>query len=276
MQALYRGAVIIILLMGFAAKPALADGDIVDLDWSINAEKPLNKYPPIQQEVEKFINRIQDTDWNVKVCSYKFVNFNKDGSFYLVASLDMIGRHACNEIVVIGKKGSSFSIINRFKAWMVEDISDALRDLDNDGISELVFPQAWSEYEGAGHCQALWGKVYQWKDWHLVDNDASYPELYKTRMKELEILIPRTTDPSCRQMELDKIMRFLHQSPTAGFDRAVEWMKSSDRFLRRKAAAVFADINDQPSRKNLIALTQDPEPLVAESAKIDLETANQH
>ena len=54
-------------------------------------------------------------------------------------------------------------------------------------------------------------------------------------------------------MERDNIAR-LQGSPKAGFDRAVGWMKDPDGSLRRKAAAVFADIGDGPSKEEFSRL----------------------
>ena len=77
-------------------------------------------------------------------------------------------------------------------------------------------------------------------------------------------------------MELDKIARHLNISPTAGYAQAVIWMRDSQPFMRRQAAAVFADINDGESRKNLATLKADPDALVAESAKAYLESAGKN
>ena len=73
-------------------------------------------------------------------------------------------------------------------------------------------------------------------------------------------------------MEMDKIAR-QQGSPKTGFDRAVGWMKDPNGSLRRKArAAVFADIGDDASKKNLALLARDDDPLTAETARMYQES----
>ncbi len=53
-------------------------------------------------------------------------------------------------------------------------------------------------------------------------------------------------------------------------------MKSPDESLRRrKAAAVFADIADAASKKNLALLAKDHDPLTAKSAQMYLDAPPQ-
>jgi hypothetical protein len=71
---------------------------------------------------------------------------------------------------------------------------------------------------------------------------------------------------ACLEMSRDKVSRILG-NPRAGFDQAEEWMNSDNPSLRRKAARVFADINDSSSRDRLDKLSQDSDAGVAAKAR---------
>lgn len=262
------------LLLCLFGSSAHADNGLAARDWSIKAPHTVANYPPTKDEVEAFVNKVLETDWTVGLCSFAFADIAHDGKNRLIASLDGNGRQSCNEIAVIEKDGATIKVANRIKVWMIMDVGHALRDLDEDGRLELAVEEPWMPSEGAAHCHAVWGRVYRWQDGHFVDASLSYPALYRAREKELEAMIPLLADPSCAQMELDKISRFLGLAPKAGYDRALAWMKSDDGSLRRKAAAVFADIGDAGSKKNLSLLAQDNDPLVAESARGYMDTVH--
>jgi hypothetical protein len=67
-------------------------------------------------------------------------------------------------------------------------------------------------------------------------------------------------------MERDKLLRLLGMG-RAGFEQAEGWMKSADVSLRRKAVAVFADINDVEAGQRLEVLSRDPDTSVAGEAR---------
>ncbi len=68
----------------------------------VNELHSVVNYSPTNGEVENFVNKLIDADWNMHLCSFKFIDVF-DGNYRLVASLDVNGRHACNKLVVIEK-----------------------------------------------------------------------------------------------------------------------------------------------------------------------------
>ena len=255
--------------------PAHAADDLARRDWSVKAKLSFEKNPPAQDIIRAFVNKTLNADMNPVLCSYKFIDVASDGVYRLAASLDPAGRHFCNELVVIGKDGSRFTVLNQWKVWQVDNISSVLIDVDHDGRGELVLPQNWAPYEGASHCLATWQTIFQWESGKFVERSSLYPDFYKARRQELKSKLDQNMgygpDAVCEQMEIDKIDRFLGTELRAGFTRAVDWMKSPDASLRRKAAAVFADIGGSESKDNLKTLSSDPNSLVAETAKMYLE-----
>jgi hypothetical protein len=260
-------------LLMFAA-PARADG-LAARDWSMKASPSLIQKPPTTEEVRAFVINVIGAQMNPQLCSFAFADFAHDGAYRLVASLDASGRHLCNVVVVIGKQGSQFGVANQWKVWQVDDVSAAMQDFGHDGHAELVLPQNWSPYEGVTHCVATWQTIFQWDNGKFADHSSAFPDFYRTRQKQLKAALDASmgygSDAVCQQMEIDKIDRVLMVDPRAGFTRAEDWMKGSDSSLKRKAAAVFADINDADSHDDLKKLAEDPNTLVSETAKVYLE-----
>jgi hypothetical protein len=145
-----------------------------------------------------------------------------------------------------------------------------LQDLDNDNSPELVITQAWSRPE-RGACLATWRHIYKWHDGKFTDQSASFPKYYKDLRDQLVKSLAHDPDVICHQMEVDKISRLLG-APTAGFVRAEMWIQDPNGSLRRKAATVFADIGDAPSKKNLALMAKDSDPLTAQSAQMYLDS----
>jgi hypothetical protein len=262
-----------IILIGFLflcfVTPALADDDLSSRDWSVNELRPLASYPPSNGEIENFVNKLIDADWNMPLCSFKFVDVF-DGVFRLVALLDVNGRHNCSKLVVVEKSAAHFNIVNNIEAISNGIVTDMLQDVDNDNSPELIVTQAWSRPE-RGVCLATWQHIYKWHEGKFTDQSASFPNYYKDRRNQLVKSLAHDADFVCHQMEIDKISRMLG-APAAGFDRAVAWTKDPDESLRRKAATVFADIGDAASKKNLALLAKDSDPLTAKSAQMYLDT----
>jgi hypothetical protein len=256
----------------FVALPVRAE-DVASRDWSANATPSLTSQPPKKEDVESFVGKELGSDWAVKLCDYGFADIGGTGTNYLLASIDVNRKHSCNRIVVIGKVGGTISVIHDFKAAGVEDIHKIL--YADKGGTVMVFPEHWGIADGVS-CQPKWLRVYQWQDGHFIDRSKAYPDIYKNRLKQIIAALPKLEEHVCFQMEGEKIARFLGLDPRAGYTRALGWMKSPSSSLRRKAASVFADIGGNDSDKNLVILENDPDPLVAGTAKLyrDSETGD--
>jgi hypothetical protein len=263
------GILVLISLPALAFDLFNSDTSIRGRDWSVTASRSISAYPPTNAEVEKFINEQLDSNWTMPLCSYKFIDVY-DGNYRLVASLDINGRHSCSEVVVVEKTNVHVSVINKFKAIAADNVNDMLSDIDGDNSPELIITQPWTKAE-TGKCQATWKHVYKWNRDRFSDESTEFNKLYKTRLRELTNSVGRDRDPTCDQMEMDKIAR-MQGSPRTGFDRAVGWMKDPNGSLRRKAAAVFADIGDDASKKNLALLARDNDPLTAATARMYQES----
>jgi hypothetical protein len=231
--------------------------------------------------VEAFIQKNIPSEEGVRVCDSRFLQLNRDGLNELVASLDYSGREFCNTVLIVSKVGSDFQS-QSITAWNVQNVSQIIKDLNNDGISELVIPQPISDYNGA-KCTATSFRIYRWDGATLAsDVSNSFSSFYTDRARELEKDIrsieenpklaasTKSDTESCDYLELDKINRSLGIDSSAGLDRAKVWMNSTDPSLRSKAVRELGEINSQEARTYLGVLSRDANLSVAAEARSSL------
>jgi hypothetical protein len=262
-------------------------------DWdSLTAELHTSS-PPSDVQIKSFVMAMIGLEpgaetFGISVCSAKFVKIAGSEVDSLVASVDYNGRHFCNDVYVIhrGADGLVMQDANNLEkgvqSYQVNDVDDIVRDLCKDGKNELVIPTGYSDYDGA-RCLANWTRIYIMQSDSLVERSKSFSEYYKGRLSTLlnEVMPQakiRDADDGearaiCVQMEIDKIERFLSISPSAGEDRAVGWINSTDLSLRLKGIAVLADIRDKKSTATLQHFTKDSDAIVADAAKRALATS---
>jgi len=213
------------------------------------------------------------------VCSAGFFKISGSDSESLIASIDVNGRHFCNDTIVIHHDSDKVTIQDIF-AWYVDEVKDIVHDIDKNGKNELVIPSSLSGYEGAGSCMASWSQIYVMQAGTLVDKSSEFKSFYRDRLDSLNAgmqqVVKRDQDDNgdsavCTQMEMDKIKRYLGISPDAGKDQAIAWIKSGNEYMRRKGFAVLQDIGDKESKEILQAYTKDPNPNIANEAKFALD-----
>lgn len=257
--------------------PVKSNYVFAERDWNVLISQLHSETPPSDAKIQAFVLAAvgaepQVVASGVAVCSAGFFQIAESADESLVASLDVNGRHFCNEIEVI-HGGSNGVMVQEIDAWEVDDVQEIVRGLGNNGKNVLVIPTEYSDYDGA-ECLATWDQVYVLQSGALVDRSAAFTDFYKERLEGLNAKLRQAgdVDTTCTQMEADKILRFLGISPLAGEDNAKEWINSSDRSLRLKGIAVLADIGDKQSISALQRFTEDPETDIADAAKRALGT----
>jgi hypothetical protein len=213
----------------------------------------------------------------MSVCSAGFFQISGSDSPSLIASIDVNGRHFCNNVEVIHRDANGLTI-QEIDVWEVDDVKDIVRDLGKNEKDLLIVPTAYSDYDGA-KCMATWSQVYAVQAGALVDRSAAFKEFYKDRLDSLNADMEqagKNDDDNrtiCSQMEADKIARYLDISPNAGEDKAIGWISSADTSLRLKGVVVLADIGDKRSIATLKQFSEDPDTIVADAAKRALDTS---
>ena len=253
-------------------------------EWDTMISALHSANPPSKAQISSFIHAVYESEPDVikalvedrNVCSSGFFHLAGSDGYSLVASLDVNGRHYCNDIEVIRQSAKGITI-QGFSAWAVDDVHDIVQDINNDGKKELVIRVKDSDAISGDSCVAFWTRVYGLQSGAIVDKSAEFMNLYRERLDALNREIPRAEEEDrvnsgdsaiCLQMEAHKIERFLGISPDAGVDQALDWIKSNNPELRLKGADVLADIDYKRSLTALQSLTADESPAVAIKAKL--------
>lgn len=265
-------------------------------DWSVNGSSDsLQAKPPGNADVLALLNGLGQE--NVHLCDFRITDLDMDGRYELVASVDYSGRQFCNTVLVVGPGAAKTGhfLVHAIQAWNVTDVGDLFRSDGRGGRITLAIPQPLTDYDGV-ECVATWRVLYR-LDRDRLNDVSSAPEFnafYRNQydalgrearaggfgMKASSRTSPaqaRGTAPDpdavCKLITLDKLARFLGFHATAGLERAQQWMNSGDTALRRKAVRVLADIGTGAARANLLTLTHDRDPVVAQSAQVELAHA---
>ena len=252
--------------------PAMSSYEFAKRDWDALISQWHSNKPPSDAEVNAFVLRTMGVEpeaaaAGISVCSAGLYQISGGEDESLVASLDVNGRHFCNEIELVSSSSGSITF-QGIDAWEVDDVSEVVHDVARTGEKVLVVPTSFSDYEGA-ECVATWSHVYVMQSGSIIDRSSSFRDVYLDRLEVLRTKLQEANhvDTTCTQIEVDKIVRFLGLSPQAGEDKAREWIKSSDTSLRLKGILVLADIGDRDSVAALEHLAEDPDRMIGNAAK---------
>jgi hypothetical protein len=187
----------------------------------------------------------------------------------LVVSIEENGRY-CNTVLVI-RSAPKPEIIETFQPTGGADRLDSLlRDLDNDGVPELVFDRYVGHF--SSDCYADIPVVYRRTLNGCSDQSRRFPDLFVSELDRLRYKIAalagsNDADSSCLIIARDKILRQLGRDNLAGLPLAREWAKSSNRDTRAKAALVASDIDDPAAAELLDKLAVDRDDYVGTFAR---------
>ncbi len=274
-------------------------------------------------DVEDFHRELQDEGIVVtRVGDFKWIDLDSDGVYDLLASVDYSGRVFYNTLYIVKQNNGIFTY-QEIPVWNVERMNGVIddfksgwrgslticfkgcklivKDFDNDGYQELIFPQLLTDYRGA-RPMAFWTAIYKWNGKEFQDESRQFQDFYKsillpkieTRIQEIkkdkekfqyakstqkdrlakeDIIYDEELDEalSSEYLVMDKIIRLIGQDPKAGLERAKKWMYSPNDNLRKNAIVVFGEIKDEESVKYLEKLSLDPNTIVADKAKYVLD-----
>ena len=214
-------------------------GPIIPAAKSINwtSASALNVLFKDNAHVKRFLNELANEgvtsgpefvgDVVADVYEYRFIDLNGDGWLELVALVGGDRPSTGLEIVFQTPGGVPLTdrltttyegfVIRELTGRDVPDLNGVLRDLDGDGIDEIVMPQAIGEIVGAAFPQAEIPDVFEWKNADYVNISARHPEFYRNevlpglewQLRRLEAL-PAPEDPSeatDRRSEREKVVR---------------------------------------------------------------------
>jgi hypothetical protein len=243
--------------------------------------------------ISDFINQ-KKVDWHPITASqigeYRWIDIDGDKTSELFVTV-ALSRRFFNTLFIFKSSGESKSLLQRESVWMLENLDLAVKDLDKDGFNELILPKALTSYRGMDSPLPIWKSIYKWSNGKFVTADSEYLGFYKDLLPSIEHKISEadkrwsTADPNLDETTLrqnkwnyerlrasqaiirDKILRLIGTDPLAGYKEALLWAQHPDRDMKKNAIAVFKDIFDQNSRKQLEILSKDSDQLVANQAR---------
>jgi len=160
------------------------------------------------------------------------------------------------------------------------DLDKMIRDIDGDGIRELILIESLGGTPGSPE----WPAVFRLQYGRYVEASQDFPKYYDTEvLPQLEKYISRSRQEVAEQqgkpkptplpyetqqmvddkwrrpkinladalLERAKILRVLGRDPNAGLAEAREWIKSSDPVLLEDALFVFADIGGHEQERRV-------------------------
>ncbi|MFH0775290.1 MAG: hypothetical protein V2A53_07375 [bacterium] len=148
---------------------------------------------------------------------------------------------------LIGKVGDEFEIT--FQTENSSCDGTYLKDLDNDGIEEII-SNACLVYN-----QLYCPVVYKWNGKIYIDASLQFPKFFKEQAEIMEK--NPTEDPLWKAIDLYCIGRYKRMfgiDKEAGFEEAVNWINGSDEILYKYAIFTFGEIGNEASKNELLKL----------------------
>jgi hypothetical protein len=206
---------------------------------------------------------------DIRLCGVGRLQTPNGAGTLFVVSLEENGRY-CNTVAII-RGVPEPEVIQTLQATGGADSLDSLlRDLDSDGVPELVFNRYFGSF--SSECLAVVPVVYKCTQTGCSDESRYFPDFFVRELDEVEHRIEalnsvKGADTSCLVIERDKITRQLGRDRLAGLSLARQWAQSSNPDTRQKAALVAGDIDDAAATELLEKLQDDRNQLVADQAK---------
>ena len=133
------------------------------------------------------------------------------------------------------------------------DLNKTIRDLNGDGKDELIISKL--VVENPGPLRFYWPAVYRLENGNYVEASRDFASFYDNEiLPQLAKEISKAQAEIARgkqnsedtlaglTMEQDKILRMLGRNPTAGLERAYQWMNSDNPNLLQDASVTFKEI----------------------------------
>jgi hypothetical protein len=169
--------------------------------------------------------------------------------------IDESERGYFNELDIYSPGSADELKIQEIEGWEMGPFKKMVRDLNGDGVDELVIPKEF----GGGTWQPTagtpgWPAVYRLENGRYVEDSRDFPSFYDNEILprlnqeigDAEARITRepfqAATVAVAEMTRDKILRVLGRNPVAGLNHAYQWMNSNNPILMQCAMATFGDI----------------------------------
>jgi len=215
------------------------------------------------------------------VGDFRWIDVDRDGSPDLIATLSATPRLIYSQVIVARHVATTFDV-QRISILYLENLADAVKDLNGDGTIELVVPIEYAA--GSGQNVIAWPVVLQWSGDEFVDASDRFPEVYEGQLPavrdevlKLERRMGSSPSPlnveqlAGKQLILDRLLRATNRDINAPMRRAEHWMTADNPVLRTFAITVFEAFPEGTAADRLRLLARDSDPTVREHATLALE-----
>jgi hypothetical protein len=183
-----KGLWLAVALSFCLASGAYAQGSkaaiLAQLPWAKANTEELRRILDNKSAVKSFLNEIgvDGAGPSVRLVSevreYRFVDLTGSGAVELIALVDITGRGFFNNIHIVYRRPEGL-VTRELHGLGLENLDQAVTDLDRDGVYEIVLPQAVSDYHGATKPTPVLPEVYAWTGNEYEKASSRFPAYYR-------------------------------------------------------------------------------------------------
>ena len=164
--------------------------------WSIEDRTPLTRLFSDASVVKRFLNEIvgkgpapEYGNYIDHVKEYRLIDLRGDGWLELVALIDTSGREFCNAVTIISLlQNGALRAYDEFDGFGMQTVGGdqipgldfALRDIDKDGVYEIIVPLVLRESAITAEPNADIESVFAWDGYQYQKADVRFGDYFKS------------------------------------------------------------------------------------------------
>jgi hypothetical protein len=257
MKRVFRASLVIAIAMVFAETGIARAAEIGNVPWTESNVQTLETFS--KPHIVRFVNEVSGNEGTIlaskegDIGDFTWADLAGNGNYQLLVVYDVNGRGFFNDLAIYTQEIPGKIVRSDIEGWGIGwDLSKVVRDLNSDGVKELIIPKVLISHSTAD--TLTWPSIYRMKYGKYVEASREFPSYYDYEvLPEIERGIARAEaiEPPTPASEYEiaaglllkyKILRMLRRDPNAGLAEARAWMKSDSAQLLQFAAATFAAI----------------------------------